>query len=942
MTYHIGQRWISNAEAQLGLGVITGINGRHISISFPAASEERFYAADTAPLSRIIYKPGEHISTLDDRYLTVNEVEEKNGLLRYIGVDKQGDIHYVDELLLNCFVNLITPEQRLLSNQIDKLRSFKLRIDTLNHLSQRQQSPVRGLLGSRTSHLPHQIYIAHEVAKRHAPRVLLADEVGLGKTIEAGMIVHYQLHTARASRVLIVVPDTLIHQWLVEMLRRFNWHFSIFDQSRYESACEENPESPFESEQLILCSLDFLLNNSAALEHAVFAPWDLLVVDEAHHLRWSLDEVSDEYRCIERLAAISRGLLLLTATPEQIGIESHFARLRLLDSSRFYDLESFRQDEAGYQALNDVVQALLVYRETHQIDALNDKLRDLLRPYGDVNQSSTISDAIDKLLDRHGTGRVLFRNTRAAIMGFPERQLHAYPLTKSVIYEAFTAATGVASLYPETIFSNNEWLQQDPRVLWLSNKLPELYPHKVLIICAHAKTAVALEKHLNTKIGIRSASFHEGLSIIERDRAAAFFSDTEDGAQVLVCSEIGSEGRNFQFAHHLVLFDLPLNPDLLEQRIGRLDRIGQYHTIQIHVPWIQNTAQERLFRWYHEGLNVFEKNCAAGFSIYQTFESELLMAINSEYSDDSNADFEMLLAKTKRYTGELNQILSQGRDCLLEMNSCKKAVANELIEWINTEEQSLELEHYMASVFHEYGIENEYHSDYAEVLRPTEHMKTSHFPGLKEEGMTVTYSRSKALIRDDMTFLSWEHPMVCQAMDMIVGSEMGNTSMVTMSIKGIVPGTLFLEAFYTINCAAPKSLQLERFLPQTPIRILVDITGKNLSHVLTYDKLNGLCETIKLHTAQEIIKKVHHDIDIMLQHSKSFATKPLQTMMAEAQTAMKEHLGFEIKRLEALQRINPSIRMDEIEFLRHQIVDSEHFIASSSLQLQALRLVVNK
>lgn len=128
------------------------------------------------------------------------------------------------------------------------------------------------------------------------------------------------------------------------------------------------------------------------------------------------------------------------------------------------------------------------------------------------------------------------------------------------------------------------WLENDPRVTWLTDKIKELYPKKILIICAKANTAIALDQHLKLKMGIRCTSFHEGLSIIERDRAAAYFAEQENGAQALVCSEIGSEGRNFQFAHHLVLFDLPLNPDLVEQRIGRLDRIGQRHTIMIHVP----------------------------------------------------------------------------------------------------------------------------------------------------------------------------------------------------------------------------------------------------------------------------------------------------------------------------------------------------------------------
>src|SRR5690606_14407009 len=102
------------------------------------------------------------------------------------------------------------------------------------------------------------------------------------------------------------------------------------------------------------------------------------------------------------------------------------------------------------------------------------------------------------------------------------------------------------------------------------------------------------------------------MRLLERDRAAAFFADHETGSQALICSEIGSEGRNFQFVHHLVLFDLPFNPDLLEQRIGRLDRIGQTEIIRIYAPCLQNSAQAVMLHWYHDGLNALEKICPAG------------------------------------------------------------------------------------------------------------------------------------------------------------------------------------------------------------------------------------------------------------------------------------------------------------------------------------------
>ncbi|MFT4059072.1 MAG: RNA polymerase-associated protein RapA [Legionella sp.] len=961
MTFSIGQRWISNTESQLGLGIITELSGRQVSISFPAAGEERIYSTDNAPLSRIIYKEGEEVVTSKQQKIRLTRIAERHGLFFYSGVDEAGEEISISEVELNCFITLNTPQQRLFSGLLDKLNSYRLRIDTLTHASRLQQSKVRGLVGSRTSHLKHQVYIANEVAQRYAPRVLLADEVGLGKTIEAGMILHYQLITGRARRVLIVVPQTLIHQWLVEMIRRFNLRFSIIDASRYEQVNDyygeddyeidegerdtehitANTANPFETENLILCSLDFLIENDEAREHAIAGGWDLLVVDEAHHLHWSEEEKSPEYECVEALSTQSKGLLLLTATPEQAGIVSHFARLRLLDPSRFYDLAVFKKEEEGYQRINILVQELLAQGENTALTKLDPMLRQQVTAYLGDAAGSMVGEAIKGLLDRHGTGRVLFRNTRAAIQGFPKRCMHAYSLEYPELYVMSTASSIAGSLYPESGFNNkNLWLDNDPRVTWLVNQINELYPQKVLVICAQAKTALALESHLKLKAGIRSTAFHEGLSIIDRDRAAAYFAEEENGAQVLICSEIGSEGRNFQFAHHLVLFDLPLNPDLLEQRIGRLDRIGQQHDIKIHVPYLANTAQEILFRWYHEGLNLFNQSCSVGFTIYEEFEQRLLPLLYTTFP--AHEVLAQLIADTKKRVAQINQALHEGRDRLLEMNSCNIPQAEALIADIEAEENCLDLENYMAQVFHEYGIDHEFHSEATEVLHPTDHMKTTHFPGLREDGVTVTYSRPKALQREDMEFLSWEHPMVTESMEMMLDSEMGNAALATISIKSIQPGTVFLESFFTVNCAAPKHLQLERFLPLTPLRVFMDISGKNLTQVLDYSKLNQLCSAVKRHLGYPIINQVRPEIESILERSKAVVEAQLEEIVTQAKTLMDKSISAEIQRLEALQIVNPAIRDEEIVFFKQQIKDGSYYMDSSTLKLQALRVIINK
>jgi ATP-dependent helicase HepA len=904
LEYTIGQRWVSHADAQLGLGIVVDIDGRRVTVSFPAVGEERTYAIENAPLTRLRFKAGDHIRTIDDVELLVTDVHERHGLLAYTGTDHHDDTQTVSELELDAFVQLTTPQQRLLNSHFDRNEDFALRVATLEQLNRLQQSPVRGLLGSRTSLLPHQVYIATEVGSRHAPRVLLADEVGLGKTIEAGMIIHQQLLTGRASRVLIIVPETLLHQWLVEMLRRFNLRFSLFDTERVEAI---ESETPFDNEQLVLCSLDFLRERPAIRDSLLSSQWDLAVIDEAHHLHWEDGAPGADYQFAEQLAEACPGLLLLTATPEQVGQASHFARLRLLDPARFHDLQAFQAEEQQYRRLNDQLLEL--------------------------EQAGAENAEIDALLDRHGTGRVLFRNSRTGVKGFPQRVLHTYSLPNP---PGYITGDGVANqLYPELNHPEAEWLKLDPRVQWLEQHLKALRPGKVLVICAHAETALALEHYLHLRAGIRSAAFYEGLSIIERDRAAAYFADGDSGAQTLVCSEIGSEGRNFQFSHHLVLFDLPTNPDLLEQRIGRLDRIGQQQDVNIHVPYLEGSAQQVLLRWYNEGLDLFRESCSAGHAIYQRFHAGLERVLQG---DDS--ELPGLLSETAEFTARTRRELRDGRDQLLERNSCKPELAQQYLTAIQEEEQPQGLQDYLEMLCDSYGVDQEYHSENCWILRPTDHMHSAHFPGLREEGVTVCIDRERALSREDLAFLTWEHPILVDAMDMVLSTEMGNAAIATLSLKGIPEGTLLLEAVYSINCVAPRALQVERFLPLSPIRLLVDARGKDLAEIVPHRRLNELCEKVRKPVALAIIKQVGPQVEEKMQSARALADSQLQQTLTTADGRMRLELGAEIDRLKALRALNPSIRESEIAHLAYRVDECSAHIRHASLQLQALRLII--
>lgn len=951
MPFALGQRWISDTETDLGLGTVVAVEGRMVTLLFPATGENRMYAKEEAPVTRVSFNVGDQIASHEDWTMTVEEVQEKDGLLIYVGVRTDNDEPVaLKEVFLNNFIKFNKPQDRLFAGQIDRMSRFTLRYEALINQHQRRRNPTRGLAGGRVSLIPHQLYIAHEVGHRYAPRVLLADEVGLGKTIEAGMIIHQQLLSGRAHRVLILLPETLQHQWLVEMLRRFNLHFSLFDEERCIEAFAD-AENPFETEQLVICSLDFLRKKRRRFEQVLEAEWDLLVVDEAHHLEWSKEAPSRAYEMVEALAEQVPGVLLLTATPDQLGHQSHFARLRLLDPERFYDYEAFLAEEQAYGQVASAAQELL------DGETLSDEARQILASQLeglDLSDAAARQQAVAKLLDQHGTGRVLFRNSRANIQGFPERHLNVYPMPLPEQYKTAIKVMGMMGgnggdlqtralryLYPEKIFQqfegdNATWTQFDPRVEWLLELLLSARQQKVLVICSEAATAIALEEALRTREGIRGAVFHEGMSILERDKASAYFAQQEGGAQVLLCSEIGSEGRNFQFASHLVLFDLPLNPDLLEQRIGRLDRIGQQNTVEIHVPYLEGTAQRALQLWYHDGLDAFEQTCPTARPVFEAVRDELFELLAANTGDQATLD--ALLVKTRELHEPLKARLEQGRDRLLEIHSSGGAAAQQLVDKLAAEDDDTGMISFALKMFDEIGVNQDDRGENALVLTPGDHMLVSSFPGLPQDGMTITFDRNTALSRDDMALLSWDHPMMRGGIDLILGSEIGATSVALLKNKALPIGSILLELIFVAESAAHP--QLYRFMPPTPIRLLMDKNGQNLGEKVAFDAFNRQLTPVNRHLGSKLVTASQPVIHGLIGKGQAIAEELKAGIVDKARAQMAQTLQQDLDRLEALKAVNPNVRDSELDYLRNLQAELHHLIDQTQLKLDAIRFIV--
>ena len=937
MRFAAGQRWISEPEPELGLGIVLDVESGRIKMFFPASNGMRLYAAASAPLRRVRFKVGDKVRSHEGETFVVQIVNERSdGVLTYGG--PKGE-RFAESALCD-MLTYDRPGDRIASAQVDESSVFDLRFKAIEHRHRIAQSPAFGFTGARIDLIPHQLAIAHEVASRHTPRVLLADEVGLGKTIEACLILHRLYLSGKASRVLILVPEALVHQWFVELYRRFNLCFAIFDEERCAAIEANNPQvNPFLDDQLVLAPISWLAHSECRKKQVTEAGWDLLIVDEAHHLTWSPEAPSPEYTLAETLGRGVEGkgmpaMLLLTATPQQLGVEGHFARLRLLDPDRYPSLEAFHDEARQYAPVAQIAGKLLdekklTAKDVARLAAMPGSIArhvDALKEGDESVREALISE----LLDQHGMGRVMFRNTRASLSGFPKRRANLIPLDGD-------ASAALAEFRGESVD-----LSKDPRIDWLLDFLKRSKDAKALLLCRTREKAEAVEAALRNRINVPAALFHEGLTLLQRDRNAAYFAE-KDGARLLICSEIGSEGRNFQFAHHLVMFDLPEDPELLEQRIGRLDRIGQTSDIHIHIPYVAGGPYAVLSRWFQEGLNAFEESLHGAAELYERFHEQVCaLASNSAKKEtapkskgkkgaahSAGCDLDGLIVETQAVRKEVLARLAEGKDRLLELASRRTGGATAVIKAIVAADADTTLDEFMLEVFDVFGVGVEEIAPRTWVVTPGSAPEP--FPGIPTEGITLTADRRRALSREDVAFLTWDHPAVTGAFEMLLGSTRGNAALAVTEITG--PDAIIVETVHVIEVIAPDHLHVERYLPSTPVRVLVDSHFSEWLSPLG-PLLNGPINRVlgRADLCFRLLPK-------LLEHAHRLAEGRAYQTIAASVVAAQEELGGEAERLADLRAVNPSIRESEVGTARQLVFDMRDHLADARIRLDSVRMI---
>lgn len=872
-TFVPGQRWVVDTEPELGLGIVVSVEGRRVNIYFQQGDCERCYAMQQAPLTRIKFSVDDTINLPAGGSAKVIEVHEQNGILIYD--TDAGEL--VAETSLPSEIQLNQPFMRLMTGQLDKPLWFYFKRQLNQAMTKTWQSRLNGLLGVRANLIPHQIYVANTACDRENVRVLLADEVGLGKTIEAGMILSRLTRMERVNRSLIIVPDALQVQWLVELVRKFSLKPELFSHEDHD----------FHSGQIHIIPHSALAAQAEAVEAGEF---DLVIADEAHHILPG----SDEFECLKHLSEKSPHLVLLTATPEQLGVENHFARLQLLDPSKFTDLDAFKSQEADFVALNQRIQSLPEGKEA------------LIRDYQLDVDAGEITDArlIDRLLDSHGVGRVMFRNVRSAISGFPTR-----------------------AALPHHV-EDDSW---EAKFEWLAQHIKSNKDEKILVITHDIEQVFECEQYLWKKHGLDAAVFHEEQNLIDRDKAAAYFADMEQGSQILICSEIGSEGRNFQFSHMLVCLDLPEHPDLLEQRIGRLDRIGQQHDVQIHVPYAEGSHTETQFAWFNNILQCIETLSPAAGAVHDEYWP-------AHIADTSNNEI-TTTASTK--LAQLNDDIQNGRDALIEMNSCRQPYANDLVSNIEAHEADspltlIELASELLQFHFEETIPNAY------SLVPSDKMLVPALPGIPPEGAEVTFDRGLANLREDLLFLSWDAPFIQGLWDMLHHSEVGSASVATLPSRQLPAGHCLLECGFDIVVQAENSSICRPFFPSLTVRTLtLDVGEKDLAEILGDEALQTTIESVKKHLATEVIKSKKEEIPLWFKKSEVFAETKKLSLIDQALVDAKKFYQEEVSRIERLAKINALIDEHEVNTLKERAIQVAQSIEENvQLQLSSIRLIV--
>jgi len=760
-----------------------------------------------------------------------------------------------------------SPLQALASGTPGSPRAFALRTRVLRLEALRRADSLGALLSSRVHVLPHQVGAAGRILADRTPRFVLADEVGLGKTVEAGLVFAGMRQLGIAERVLVVVPEHLAFQWLAELFHKFNALFTLLTKERIaelgglDVALSRSP--------LAIVSHELLVENPALALFASQVPWDLVIVDEAHHI--ANDELHD---AVAPIAQASFGLLLLTATPVRLDPKEYFRLLSMVEPVPSASLQEFLERIEQHEAYAEVARALLAGEPAA---AALKRLRKLSPDDEFFGAERERDELLGWLSDRYSLSGRLIRNRRVKVGAFTARVLRRRDVAEGEKAKAIVeCCAGLA--------------RKGEKVLVFGHEVDALRELQLGI----------------AEAGLEALLYDAAPSLEARDRLVARFRDPE-GPMILLSGESGGEGRNFQFAHHLCCADLPESPLVLEQRIGRLDRLGQQHPVEIHV-FAEPGEEAFLADLYQKEIGIFDEPVGGLDSVLASLPEELA-ALGRKRTDRTRAAFRKELAarvaEARRAQHEGDPLLDIRSSALEELG---QLVANgferlgdeppeELPEALVSLSTFLEeeLEEAVAEVGRRIGMD----VDTDQNVHPFEvaftfgaGMKIEALPGmaLPEEPETWlgSFWRETAVARDELHWFATGHRLVEALLGIVRDGNAGRSA----AIKAPwAPRRGALFARYeprlatssdTTPGARVASRQASRYLDLSPVSVAVDLDAghkvvtKAAQRIETADDLDearvGPAPVALLQAAEEEARK---EAERLLARRKEEALKRL-------------------------------------------------------------------
>ena len=850
------------------------------------------------------------------------------------------------------------------------------------------------LTNNRIEIEPYQVQAAYEILNSYDHRYLIGDEVGLGKTIEAGIVIEELIARGRADRVLIVAPAPLAVQWQAEMREKFDRNFVIYDRETVRTHRKSHPnQNVWAQEDLIITSIDFAKQDDVLEALRNLQPeWDIAVFDEAHHLtaRRSSDdsmERTQRYRVGEAVANNSDALLLLTGTPHKGKSDQFYFLISLLDPYRFghesqispdalenlmirrlkddmHDTDGTRMfPEKNIEALgvdmspaerklyDDVTEYIREYynlarqednqaagftmviyqkRLVSSIYAIRKSLENRMRAIQNDGVGQTLPDDVQELIPRYRTE--------------PETLTEA---ERSRVEEALETVT--ATLDPEQVQEELDRVRQ----LWEQAKaietdskasllkefvdriLREDPDEKILIFTEYTDTLEYLRDQIFADHDV--AQVYGDLDQARRRREMKKF---EHEANLMLATDAAQEGLNLQFAHIMVNYDLPWNPIRIDQRMGRLHRYGQEHTVEIRNLFFKDTRESEILSLLIEKTDQIESDLGMRSDVMGRIledidlDETIMSAIaDGTPTDEVVADVEATIEeRRKALTTVENEFLIRDR---FDLSENDKEILDVIERSQHGEVSEDDIEILVREFFDMFDGE-------IKGVRPGPARKGGDVYQLEVpkvlSGQQVagrypmaTFTKEVAMEQDDVEFIALDHPLVQSLIDFCLNSDRvgGRIAVKVSDDTSITPGILFNYRLGYVSGSGDV-------VTEKIVQLYVTESGEVTTDVPeTYETLS----TDEAATNRQV-EQLASMADSLHQHAEMQAWEEVESFAEESREERRREI--EIKRQHAERHFKDQIatwqeRLETYQARDEQGADMSAPIGNAKQQLDSLR-----